>query len=388
MNRYDVVIIGAGIHGAGMAQAAAAAGYTALVLERYEHVAQGTSSRSSKLIHGGLRYLEGAHFRLVRESLREQALLLENAPELVRHVPFFFPVYAHNRRPAWMVRAGLLLYWLLGGVPFRSVPKSEWSQLDGLNTEGLRHLFQYWDAQTDDAALTRAVLDSAQALGARLFTGALFEQAIRKEHGYVVRYRRDRKESEVEAGMLINAAGPWINLVLERVEPEVPRYPIDLVGGTHIVLPRPLERGVYYIESPADGRAVFAMPWQGHSLVGTTETLFIGDPADVKPQPVEIDYLLDIYNSAFGTGFTATDVLEDFAGLRVLPRASGSLFHRSRETVFFPDRAQNPHLYSIYGGKLTGYRATAERLLELIRPQLPEREPVADTRTLRLLPPS
>lgn len=382
-----MAVIGAGIHGAGVAQAAAAAGYSVLLLEQYAQPAQGTSGRSSKLIHGGLRYLEGGHFRLVRESLREQALLLKNAPQLVQRVPFFFPVYAHNRRPAWMVRAGLILYWLLGGVPFRSVPRGEWPQLDGLQTIGLRHVFQYWDAQTDDAQLTAAVLDSARGLGAEIALGAAFESGERLQHGYRIGYRQQHEESEAEAGVVVNAAGPWVNRVLSRITPAVAPCPVDLVAGTHIVLPRPLERGVYYVEA-ADGRAVFAMPWQGKTLVGTTETPFAGDPADVVPLSAEIDYLLAIYNDAFGTALMPSDVVEAFAGLRVLPQASASAFHRSRETLFVPDDAEHPRLYSICGGKLTGYRATAEKILSYITPLLSPRQPQADTRTLQLLPPA
>lgn len=385
MKRYDVAVIGAGIHGAGVAQAAAAAGYTTLLLEQYAQPAQGTSSRSSKLIHGGLRYLEGGHFRLVRESLQEQALLLKNAPQLVRSVPFYFPVYGRNRRPAWMVRAGLMLYRLLGGAPFRTVPEHEWDQLDGLQTDGLQHLFEYRDAQTDDAQLTRAVLESAQGLGAEARFSAELVQGIRLQAGYRIRFEQQGQMHEVESSVLINAAGPWVNRVLERVTPQPSVYPVELVAGTHIVLPRPLARGVYYIEA-ADGRAVFAMPWQGASLVGTTETLFEGDPASVEPQPEEIDYLLAVYNTAFSTAFTVADVAGSFAGLRVLPAASASPFHRSRETIFHADNAAAPRLFTIYGGKLTGYRATAGKLLNRIRPLLPHRQRKADTRTLPLTP--
>lgn len=387
MSRYDVVIIGAGIHGAGVAQAAAAAGYSVLLLEQYDQPAQGTSGRSSKLIHGGLRYLEGGHFRLVRESLREQALLLNNAQQLVRRVPFYFPVYAGSRRPAWLVRAGLALYRLLGGVPFRSVPKREWPKLDGLQMSGLKHVFEYWDAQTDDALLTRAVIDSARGLGAEVMFDAAVTSACRLPAGYRVYYQWQGERHDVEATMLVNATGPWANRMLEQIESQPPTFPVDLVAGTHIVLPRPLKRGVYYIEA-MDGRAVFAMPWRGGALVGTTETLYTGDPGGIQPLPEEVEYLLSVYNGAFGTAFKPDDVVDAFAGLRVLPQASASAFHRSRETIFYPDHTDDPHLFTIYGGKLTGYRATAEKLLRRISPLLPQREARADTRTLKLLPPA
>jgi len=169
MTDVDIVVVGAGIQGAGVAQAAAAAGYSVLLLEQ-TGIASGTSSRSSKLIHGGLRYLESGQFRLVRECLRERALLLRNAPSFVRLAPHYIPVYRETRRRPLLLRAGLSLYAVLGGlhpeVRFRQLPRSAWSDLDGLNQDGLQAVFRYFDAQTDDAALTRAVVSSAQSLGA------------------------------------------------------------------------------------------------------------------------------------------------------------------------------------------------------------------------------
>jgi glycerol-3-phosphate dehydrogenase len=168
---YDVVVIGAGINGAGVAQAAVAAGYSVLILEK-SAIAQGTSSRSSKLIHGGLRYLETAQFRLVRESLRERTLLLSNAPDLVQLKPFYIPVYRTTRRRPWQLRVGLSLYALLAGPErsaiFTTVPSSRWDRLDGLSTRDLQTVFSYNDAQTDDHALTKAVLDSAVNMGAEV----------------------------------------------------------------------------------------------------------------------------------------------------------------------------------------------------------------------------
>ncbi|MCR4301236.1 MAG: FAD-dependent oxidoreductase, partial [Sulfuricaulis sp.] len=174
---YDVAVIGGGIHGVGVAQAAAAAGYSVLLMEQ-NNLGSGTSSRSSKLIHGGLRYLESAHFGLVRESLREREILLHIAPALVQRVPFYIPVYTATRRSPWKIRAGLSLYALLGGLSpetrFESVTRSRWQDLDGIATHGLRAVFRYEDAQTDDARLTQAVMQSAQSLGAELRCPANF----------------------------------------------------------------------------------------------------------------------------------------------------------------------------------------------------------------------
>jgi len=180
MKRYDVVIVGGGIHGAGVLQAAAAAGHSALLIERLG-LASGTSSRSSKLIHGGLRYLETGQFALVRESLRERAIHLRIAAELVELKPFYIPVYRNTRRRPWQLKLGLWIYALLGGFDpstrFGTVPKREWSSLDGLDTQGLEAVIRYHDAQTDDASLTRAVVQSALSLGAELAMPARFAAA-------------------------------------------------------------------------------------------------------------------------------------------------------------------------------------------------------------------
>src|SRR5271168_3386108 len=187
MKEYDVIIIGGGIHGAGVLQAAAAAGHSALLVER-RALASGTSSRSSKLIHGGLRYLESAQFALVRESLRERAIHLRIAAELVELKPFFIPVYRDTRRRPWQLKLGLWMYALLGGfgaaTRFGSVPRSDWPALDGLKTQDLDAVIRYHDAQTDDALLTRAVVQSALQLGgAGLAMPATFTRAVLADGG-------------------------------------------------------------------------------------------------------------------------------------------------------------------------------------------------------------
>jgi len=398
---YDLVVIGGGIHGVGVAQAAAAAGYHTLVLEQGE-LASGTSSRSSKLIHGGLRYLEHGQFSLVRECLHERTLLLKNAPELVRLQPFFIPVYADSVRSPWLLRAGLTLYSLLGGAGrdtrFRRVPSREWTTLDGLKTAGLQTVFQYQDAQTDDAALTRAVMASAQTLGAQLKTQATFIAASglenREKDHWQIRYRQHEQEHTCTATAIVNAAGPWANDVLARIETTAKPVSVELVQGTHLVLEGKLEHGIYYLQSPRDQRPVFAMPWQlaGEAtgsaiLLGTTETRFTGNPDEVHPLPAEQEYLLETYRCYFSA---TPKVHAAFAGLRVLPvpenqHANKNQYAaRQRETVLQTDSPDCPRLLTIYGGKLTAYRATAEKVLHKLQNSLPDKAPVADTRTLPL----
>ncbi len=385
MSDYDLVIAGGGIHGAGVSQAAAARGYRVLLLER-ERIAAGTSSRSSKLIHGGLRYLETGQLRLVRESLQERAILARIAPDLVHWVPFHIPIAKGARRGPWTVRAGLSLYALLAGLgphsSFRSLPASEWESLDGLRTADLRAVFRYWDAQTDDALLTNAVMRSAQKLGAELRCPAELIRAERRGDGVAVRYRHGTADVEVTAHALVNAAGPWLNSVLARVAPEVPPIPVELVQGTHVVLAGEIERGVYYLESPHDRRGVFVMPWQGSTLVGTTETAFRGDPGSVRPLESEIEYLLAVHRHYFPA--RPSELLASFAGLRVLPVGASSLFARPRETLLHavPDRV--PRVVTIAGGKLTAYRATARKTLARLAPALPPALRNLDTAELPL----
>ena len=385
MQDTDLVVVGAGIHGVGVAQAAAAAGHSVLVLEE-RCPAAGTSSRSSKLIHGGLRYLETLQFGLVRESLDERAILLEVAPHLVKLVPFHVPVYRSTSRRPWKVRLGLSLYALLGGLHkdsrFSTVPPAEWEKLDGLSCDGLQTVFRYYDGQTDDAALVRAVLASALSLGARAEIPGAFLAAERVDDAWNVRYRVADEERGVRARVVVNAAGPWANRVLERVKGGARSREMELVSGAHVEFEGAIERGIYYTESPSDRRAVFVMPWKGRTLVGTTETPFDGDPADVAPTDAEIDYLEAILRRYFPCH--AARRLNAFAGLRVLPRGKGRAFDRPREVVLQTDDRQRPTLLTIYGGKLTGYRHTAESVLHVLHASLPRRQRRADTRTLVL----
>lgn len=385
----DLIVVGAGIQGAGVAQCAAAAGYRVLILEQ-SAIAAGTSSRSSKLIHGGLRYLETAQLRLVRESLRERTALLRLAPDLVHLTPHYIPVYRHTRRRPLTLRLGLSLYALLGGlqpaVRFARLARSQWPSLDGLVLQDLQAVFRYFDAQTDDAALTRAVMHSAQTLGARLEMPATFLNAQLESTALRVRYRLQGREHEVQCRALINAAGPWVNQVLAAISPPTAGLSIDCVAGSHIVLPRSLTRGVYYTEAPQDGRAVFIMPWQGeHTLVGTTERLFHGEPAAVAPTAAEIEYLLTVVRHYFPR-YAGVQPITSFAGLRVLPASGGQIFARSRDTQLLP--THSGRVLSIYGGKLTVFRATAAAVLQLMRPLLPPRQAQADWTQLTLQPES
>ena len=385
---YDVAVIGGGIHGVGVAQAAAAAGYSVVLFEQKE-LAYGTSSRSSKLIHGGLRYLESFEISLVHESLRERELLIKLAPDLVRRQDFFIPVYDTTKRGAWTMRAGLTLYSILAGlgksVRFESVSKSQWGNLDDIKTEGLKKVFRYTDGQTDDRLLTQSVMQSAQSLGAELACPASVTRINIEDSGCEIEFTHLDSVQSIKARTIVNAAGPWANRILEMVTPTQKPMAVDLVQGAHLELPGQVKQGCYYLEMPQDGRAVFVMPWKtDRTLLGTTEHVYEGDPGKVAPLPVETEYLLEGFQHYFPS--RQTEVLHSWAGLRVLPAATGAAFKRSRETQLPVDNKSQPRFLSIFGGKLTGYRATALKVMKTLQPTLPSVKAVADTAELKLVP--
>jgi len=393
---YDLVIVGGGIHGAGVAQAASAKGLSVMVLEQ-TGIASGTSSRSSKLIHGGLRYLESGEFSLVRECLQERALLLKLAPHLVELKHFYIPVYRNTTRRPWLLSIGLSLYALQGGLHpatrFRRVPQKHWNKLDGLETAELEAVFQYNDAQTDDAALTRAVMRSAQQMGAQVkipavFTGARLGEPDKCTN--IIEYCHNGKTEICTAKIIVNAGGAWVQQILSLISPSPSKLKIDLVQGTHIVVSGMLPKGIYYVEAH-DKRAVFIMPWQGNTLVGTTESPYQGDPADVKPLSHEEAYLIKTLLRYFPKYNSEQKILSSTAGLRVLPSSESqnlsgadSINSRSRETILHTGKQDNLSLLTIYGGKVTTYRLTAERVMARVSKILPVRKVIADTRHLKL----
>ena len=386
--KYDIVVIGAGIQGAGVAQAAAAAGYSVLVVEQTAPAA-GTSSKSSKLIHGGLRYLESGQFGLVRESLHERALLLKLAPELVKLRPLHIPIYEESTRSALTIRAGLSLYAVLAGLNkaslFTQLPKQDWSSLKELRQEGLKAVFRYQEAQTDDAALTGAVLQSAIVLGADVMMPARFVGAERNGQCCKVDITDASGTQSISCRVLVNCAGPWVNEILARITPAMAPQSVELVQGSHLLLP-PLLDQYFYVEAPKDKRAVFVLPWEGKLMVGTTEKVHDGVPEQAGCSPEEQEYLLATLRHYFPHLPIPTQAIETFAGLRVLPKSDKNAFARPREVMFSVDNETHPRVLSIMGGKLTTYRATAEAALARLRPSLPTKERRADTELVRLTP--
>ncbi|VAW92241.1 Aerobic glycerol-3-phosphate dehydrogenase [hydrothermal vent metagenome] len=369
---YDIAIIGGGIQGVGVAQAAAAAGYTVAVFEKTA-IASATSSKSSKLIHGGLRYLESGQFRLVRKSLLERERLIKLAPGLVKPISFYIPIYTQTTRKAWQIGIGLFLYRILGSFKkytrFKriNISNNKVLPIKGLLGKDLKTVYQYYDAQTDDRLLTEAVMHSAQSLGATLYCPAEVTQIDFKEGCYIIKVKKTQSANNtISAKFVVNVAGPWVNDVLMKVTgTDVIKMDCDLVQGTHIVIDAPAPEGVIYVEAPQDKRAVFIMPWKNKTLVGTTEKVYSGDPAKVVATEAEVEYLKEIYT--YYMPQQSVNVVETFAGVRVLPKLETSIFSRPRDTLL---HCSAKNLLTLYGGKLTSYRATAEEVMGKIEASL------------------
>lgn len=383
MAHYDVVIVGGGIHGVGAAQAAAAAGYRVLLLEK-KQLANGSSSRSSKLIHGGLRYLENAQFSLVHECLYERHLLTQLAPDLVHLEKFYIPVYDTTSRSRITLRIGLSLYAVLGGLKsstrFKSLPKNSWSSLDGLTQDNLKAVYQYTDGRTDDKALTRAVMQTAIELGAEMVVPGEFESAEVEKNRVNINYRENTVTKQVTAGLLVNAAGPWVNNVLENITPSEKVMSIDLVQGAHLLLGDLPIQHCFYLESLHDKRAIFFLPWKGKTLVGTTETTYQGVPDQVIALEKEKQYLLDVAQHYFPEHISLS-IDDAFAGLRVLPAEGEDHFSKSRDTLL---RRSHSRVINVYGGKLTTYRRVSERIIDQCQNILPERKIITSTDKIKL----
>jgi glycerol-3-phosphate dehydrogenase len=366
MAEFDLAIIGGGINGAGIARDAAGRGLKVLLVEQND-LASATSSASTKLIHGGLRYLALGAFRLVREALAEREVLMRIAPHLVHPMRFVLPAEAADR-PAWMVRLGLALYDHIGGrrtlagrrtIDFRTDPAGEFLK---------RHFasgFEYSDCTVDDSRLVVLNALDAAAHGASIRTRTQCIHAERAAAWTLVLNVRGRRDVAT-ARVLVNAAGPWLGSVAETVL-RLPRpLPVRLVKGSHIVVKRLFEHDRAYILPTPDGRIVFARPFQdAFTLIGTTDEDYAGDPATPTVEPHETKYLCDVINAYFRQPIAPPDVVWAFAGVRALFKDGARLARdTTREYVLTLDRREGQApLLTVYGGKITTYRRLAEAAL-------------------------
>jgi glycerol-3-phosphate dehydrogenase len=372
MADFDLAIIGGGINGTAIARDAAGRGLRVLLLEQND-LAAGTSSASTKLIHGGLRYLEQGELRLVREGLRERELLLRMAPHLVWPARFVLPHHA-GLRPAWQLRLGLFVYDHLGGreiLPGTRVVDLTVGPLGDPLKRAYRLGFEYSDCCVDDARLTVLNAVDAAERGAVIRTRTRCARAERQDRMWrLVLTSRGHRE-EAAARVLVNASGPWIAQVAETVLRLPTPAPVRLVKGSHIVVRRLFEHDRAYIFQNADERIVFAIPYQDDfTLVGTTDHDFRGEPGAVTAQPPEITYLCRAASEYFREAVGPEHVVWTFAGVRSLyDERSAKPKDLSRDYVVRLDggRHQAP-LLSIYGGKITTARRLAEATLARLTP--------------------
>jgi glycerol-3-phosphate dehydrogenase len=387
---FDMLIIGGGITGAGVAREAALAGFRTALVER-DDFASGTSSRSSRLVHGGVRYLEHGHIGLVFESSRERRLLLELAPHLVRPLAFTWPVYRGARVPRWKVRAGLTLYDALSlyrnerhrGLDRNDVLAAE----PALASDGLVGGARYWDAATDDTRLTLATALAARDAGAMVanhlavVVGVHDTSETNRLTGVVVEDRRTGVSFPVRARVIINATGPWSDATAALTGSPQGAQVLGS-AGSHIAVPRSRvgNNDAVTIVSPLDGRVMFVLPAGVHTIIGTTERPARRGPDEIRATRAEVTYLLQSVNRCFPNArLTMDDVVSAWCGIRPLAavRAGEHSANSASREHAITHRADG--LISVTGGKLTTYRAMAADVLAHARGELPasERAPVS-----------
>lgn len=363
---FDLLIIGGGIVGAGIAWDASLRGLSCVLLEQGEF-AGGTSSRTTKLIHGGVRYLEQLDFRLVREALRERSTLLAIASQYVHPLPFLIPVRGGRPRPWPLICVGVVLYdWLAGKRrigPHRFLGERELQQEEPrLVAGGYRRAVLYHDAQMDDAGLVLAVLKSAGQAGASLRDHTRVTGLI-KEEGRVVGVETQNGEA-IRARRIINAAGPWADRVRRLADPRAKPL-VRMSKGIHLVYPDIGLKHAILVSSQRDGRIFFVIPWKGSTLLGTTDTDYAGDPADAKAEPEDVDYLLTESNRALpGFDFRKEKILSTFAGIRPLIAQEG----KDPWAITRSHRVYDEFggMLTVIGGKFTTFRKISEDVVDRV----------------------
>ena len=378
-NRYDIFVVGGGINGCGIARDAAGRGYSVCLCEMND-LGSGTSSLSTKLVHGGLRYLEYFEFRLVREALIEREILWSIAPHIISPLRFILP---HHRglRPAWFLRIGLFLYDHIGGrkrlpatrsLDLRSDPAGQ--ALNG----SFRLGFEYSDCWVDDSRLVVLNARDARDRGAEISTRTQVVSARPEgSHWQIdIKNRATGLTESVQARLIVNAAGPWVDRVLSEAFGRNKPSNVRLVQGSHIVVKRLFEHDRCYIFQNADKRIAFAIPYEAdHTLIGTTDQDFTGDPGSAEISEAEIDYLLAATNEYLRSPVTREDIVWSYSGVRPLYDDGASEAQRATRDyiVKSEEGPETPPLINIFGGKITTYRRLAETVMGQVEDRLGRR---------------
>ena len=367
----DIFIIGGGINGCGIARDAAGRGYSVRLAEMND-LASGTSSWSSKLIHGGLRYLEHYEFRLVRESLSEREVLLKMAPHIIWPIRFVLPHHS-AMRPAWLLRLGLMLYDYIGKR--KLLPGTKTLNLKtAIEGEPLKTIFskgfEYSDCWVDDARLVILNAVDAKERGAEIETRTKVVSAKHKEDLWEITTEnlRSGEIKKHKARILINAAGPWVDKVLNEALISNKSKNVRLVQGSHIVVPKMHSHDRAYIFQNADNRIIFVLPYeQDYTLIGTTDQDYQGDPTNVEITDTEISYLCSSVSEYFSKAITKEDIVWSYSGVRPLyDDGATAAQEATRDYVLRSDTYGKSQVINIFGGKITTYRKLAESMLEII----------------------
>lgn len=374
--QFDIFVIGGGINGAAVARDAAGRRLKVMLSERGDYGAE-TSSSSSKLIHGGLRYLEHYEFSLVRESLKERDIMLATAPHLVRPIRFLVPIFEGQKRPVWFLRLGLFLYDFLSPRArlehSGALSSDERDALPHLKKEKLTAVLHYPDCQVDDSRLVISVLLDARARGARIRNRQEVVSITARENGYRITIRDSEGTRQVNARYVVNTAGPFANQVLDLSPPDIPRHGLRLVRGSHILIPMPDPPfNTAFTLQHNDGRVIFVIPWHKgrYVMIGTTDAPQAGDPETVVCSDTERDYLLAAFNQYFSLDrdpITRDDIVWTWAGVRPLVDDGKDDPSKVTRDVKILHKAQgNGGFITVYGGKLTTHRHLAEKVLRRI----------------------
>lgn len=370
-NTFDLIIVGGGINGAGIAADAAGRGLKTALFEASDF-ASATSSTSSKLIHGGLRYLEHYEFRLVSEALAEREVVLNKARHIAKPMRFRLP-HRPFLRPAWMIRAGLFLYDMLASRNTLPGTHSVDLKKSGLFVDAIKKGFEYSDCWVDDARLVLANVLDAKQRGADVHNYSEVTQAEQIDGLWYVTVldKRSGESHQYTAKALVNAAGPWVESFIKgAMQRKSPRR-IRLVKGSHIIVPKIHNEEQAYILQNRDQRIVFVIPYLNeYSLIGTTDVEYIGDPRDCAISEEETEYLIDIVNQHFVQGISKKDIISSYSGVRPLCEDESSSPQAITRDYTLELEHQEGHspLLSIFGGKLTTYRKLAEAALDQLSP--------------------
>ena len=365
---FDLFIIGGGINGAGIARDAAGRGLSVCLADKGE-IGGATSSWSTKLIHGGLRYLENYEFKLVRESLMEREIVHKIAKPISKPIPFIIP-YVDKIRPAWLIKIGLFLYDNLGGKSI--IPKSKTldlrKELPNILQEKYKTGFQYFDIQIDDKKLTKLNVKDAKRNKAKILEYNKVKKAEIIDNKWIIHLQNGKK---IASKVLINASGPWINETLHKNIKIKSKKKIRLVKGSHIITKKLYKEDVAFTFQNKDKRIIFVIPYKGKfSLIGTTE-VEVKSPENKEISKSEIRYLINSVNEYLKKEISKKDIVDTYSGIRPLIEDFNTATKVTRDYVFDLNIIKNLPLLNIYGGKLTTYRKLSEKVLLDLKGYLP-----------------